>query len=427
MSHYRQPWRGYLETRGGYEFLSGLGVNLHIPSGTEEVAIRLLAETGFKTFRIEIGWGELNWNETGWNNEVSLRRRLELCAQYGIRPTLLLNAHQGVPCPLKFFDRHLMADAPKGAHAVRLDNVQDLVVGRSGLSGLSDYWAAEALITSINAETGEVTLSKPLPKDLQAGVVPMATLKYAPLHPVASPEFGETAGGWVNYALRVCQLAEQCNDYMTEHGILASECGVGDAAGAWRLKALCATRSFCLWLNKGVDVLDYFDAYEPEATSYGLLPANLNDLSPQVRFDEVATPPMRATRNLARAFDGSVPLSRIDPLGVDAASLGPESKVFEGDATHPPLWQREVLAVLPFQVNPRKHVVAVYLMTRDALKVLPPETFRLTFNGVKSNHVEAMDVLSGAPVPIHSKSLGPNKVEVTLGVTETPITIALGE
>lgn len=587
MSHYRQPWRGYLETRGGYEFLSGLGVNLHIPAGTEEVAIRLLAETGFKAFRIEAGWGELNWNETGWNNEALLRRRLELCAQYGIRPTLLLNAPQGVPCPVKFFDRRLLADARKGAKAVRLDSVKDLVVGRSGLSGLSDYWAAEALITSINAETGEVTLSKRLPKDLKAGPVPMATLKYAPLHPVASAEFDETAGGWVNYALRVCQLAERCgvkdydveiwneltfgthfldiNDYydqtapkiaapqpnflhsggrcwelarrttegikqahpdvrviwgfsnttfyhcpierlppgtdgqsyhpygtgtrkfmgvqerpdqsplegfvptyelrlvegwaptfiqteclmrllrpearlsakppgvsrfyhyMTEHGILASECGVGDAAGAWRLKALCATRSFCLWLNKGIDVLDYFDAYEPEATSYGLLPSNLNDLPPQARFEEVATPPMRAIRNLARAFGGSVPLSRIDPLGVEATSLGPETKVFEGDATHPPLWQREVLAVLPFQVNPQKHVVAVYLMTRDALKVLPPETFRLTFNGMKSNHVEATDVLSGAPVPIQFRSLGQNKVEVTVGVTEKPIIIALGE
>jgi hypothetical protein len=31
MSHYKQPWRGYLETRSGYEFLGGLGVNLHIP------------------------------------------------------------------------------------------------------------------------------------------------------------------------------------------------------------------------------------------------------------------------------------------------------------------------------------------------------------------------------------------------------------
>jgi len=67
MSHYRQPWRGFLETRSGYDFLQGIGVNLHIPDGTEDVAIRLLAESGFKTFRIEVGWGEMNWEETHLN------------------------------------------------------------------------------------------------------------------------------------------------------------------------------------------------------------------------------------------------------------------------------------------------------------------------------------------------------------------------
>src|SRR5512141_994098 len=84
MSHYKQPWRGYLETRSGFDFLNGIGVNLHIPSESEELAIRLLAETGFKTFRIEIGWGEMGWDETTLNNEPRVRRRLELCAQYAI-------------------------------------------------------------------------------------------------------------------------------------------------------------------------------------------------------------------------------------------------------------------------------------------------------------------------------------------------------
>src|SRR5512146_17121 len=74
MSHYKQPWRGFLETRSGYEFLNGIGVNLHIPDRTEETAIRLLAETGFKTFRIEVGWGGMNWDETKLNDEAKFRR-----------------------------------------------------------------------------------------------------------------------------------------------------------------------------------------------------------------------------------------------------------------------------------------------------------------------------------------------------------------
>ena len=586
MSHYKQPWRGYLETRRGDEFLQGLGVNLHLPADTDEVGIRLLAETGFKTFRIEIGWGEMNWEEAKLNNEARVRRRLALCAQYGIRPTLLINAHQGVPCPVKFFERRLLADAPKGAKSVRLDNVQDLVLGRSGLSGLSDYWAAEALITALDPQTGEVTLSKPLPKDLKAGRVPMATLKFAPLHPVGTPEFEETSAGWVRHALHLCRLAEEagvrdydleiwneltfgihflnindyydraapkvagrqpdflnaggrcwelarrtveavkkehpkvrviwgfsnttfyhcrieklppgtdgqsyhpygtgtreikgqperkdqpplegfvpqyslrmmegwaptfvqteclirhlrpdvrlvtkppgvdrCYHYMTEHGVLPPECGVNDEAGAWRLKALCATRSFSLWLNKGVDALHYFVAYENKATSFGVLPVNLKELPRDVSFDDAATPPMRAIRNLSRVFAGSVPLPKTDPLTVEVTSLGPESKVFQGDATHPPLWHREVLAVLPFQLNPHQHAVVVYVMTRDATQPFAPETFRLKLDGVKGSRVEAVDVVEGTPVPLESKSRGAGSVEITLPVTEWPRVITVG-
>jgi hypothetical protein len=585
MSHYKQPWRGYLETRSGFDFLNGIGVNLHLPADTDELAIRLLAETGFKTFRIEIGWGEMNWEETQLNNEARMRRRLELCARYRIRPTLLINAHQGVPCPLKFFERRLLADAPKGAKTLRLDNVKDLVTGRSGVNGLSDYWAAEGLVTAINTEAGEVTLSQPLPEDLKAGGLPMATLKYAPLHPVGTAEFDETAGGWVKHALHLCRLAEEagvkdydleiwneltfgthflnindyydkaapkitasqpdflhaggrcwelarrtthavkealprvriiwgfsnttffhcpisqlppgtdgqsyhpygtgtrvfkgaqerkdqaplegfvpayevrlmegwaptfiqtecpirhlrpdvrlatkapganrCYHYMTEHGVLPPECGITDAAGAWQLKALCATRSFCFWLNKGLDALHYFVAYEDKATSFGLLPTNLKQLPAAARFEDVATPPMRAVRNLTRAFEGSVPLTRTDALVVEVTSLGPQSKVFEGDATHPPLWHREVLVVLPFQVNPRKHAAAVYVMTRDAVKSFAPETFRLKFGGVKGNRVEAIEVLSGLAVAIQVKTLSAESVEVTLPVSDRPVIITL--
>jgi hypothetical protein len=215
--------------------------------------------------------------------------------------------------------------------------------------------------------------------------------------------------------------------YITEHGVLPTECGVSDEAGAWQLKALCATRSFCLWLNKGIDALHYFNAYEPDARSFGLLPTNLKDLPAQASFAEVATPPMRAIQNLVHAFAGSVPLARTDPLAVEVVSLGPELKVFEGDPTHPPLWHREVLAVLPFQVNPERHVAIVYVMTRDCTKPFAPAAFRLTFGGVKGTRAEAVDVLSAAPVAMQAKAIEANKLEVTLLVTDTPIAISIAQ
>ncbi len=46
-SFYKQPWRAFLETRSGYDFLRGIGVNYHVP-GNDPLAVRLLAEAGFQ-------------------------------------------------------------------------------------------------------------------------------------------------------------------------------------------------------------------------------------------------------------------------------------------------------------------------------------------------------------------------------------------
>lgn len=581
MSHYRQPWRGFLETRSSEDFLRGIGVNLHIPNENEELAVRLLAEAGFRTFRIEVGWGAMNWDETRLNNEEQIRRRFELCAKYGIRPTILINAHQGVPCPAKFFTRRLMQDASAGATTVRLDNVEGLVVGRSGLNGLTGYWAAEALITAIDEQTGEVALSKPLPEPLAAGEVPMATLKYAPLFPPGTPQFDETAAGWVRHTRHVCRLAEEAgieefdielwneltfgthflniNDYyakdsprvstdqpdflrpggrcwelarrtvdaindefpqvrtiwgfsnttfyhcpiedlppgtdgqsyhpygtgtrvidgtpsrsdqpplegfvpryrlrmpegwaatfvqteclmrllrpdkrlsqsppettrfyhyITEHGVLPPECGVNDAADAWRLKSLCATRSFCFWLNKGVDALHYFVAYGKEPAGFGLLPPDLPQLPADAAFDDVATPPLHAIRNLTREFAESVPLEEIRPIEIEnVVAAGPQTKVFNGEGEHPPLWHREVLAVLPFQVTPQKHVLAVYVMTRDVTEPFAPKWFRLDLRGAAGERVRYYDPIEDRSVVIETERGDEGLVRVTVPVAAHP-------
>lgn len=208
-SHYKQPWRAFLETRSGHDFLAGIGINYNVP-GQDDLAVRLLAETGFRTFRLEIGWGSVRWDEKALSNEKRFQHLLGLCKKYHIRPTMLLNAHQGVPCPTQFFSRRLTTAAPKGSRTVQLDRTEGIVVGRTGLSGLTNYWAAEALITGLDPATGLCQLSKPLPKDLKAGAeVSLATLKYLPLYPVGTREFEETAEGWIKYALLVARLVRQ--------------------------------------------------------------------------------------------------------------------------------------------------------------------------------------------------------------------------
>jgi hypothetical protein len=536
-SFVKVPWRAFLETKTGDDFLRGVGVNYNVP-GKSDLAFRLLAETGFKAFRIETGWGGVLWDEDGMEEGERLRWLLTRCQARGIRPTLLLNAHHGVPCPHKSLDGKLAADAPKGSRRVKLTDVAEVAAGRTGISGLTDYWAAEALITRVDKATGECELSKPLPKDLKEGqVVHLATLKYLPLYPVGTKEFDETAAGWVRYALLVCKQAETAgiedfdleiwneltfgihylniNDYydppavefktkdslnkggrlwelarrtveavkkqhpkvrciwgfsnttffhvpieglpgeidgqsyhpygtgthiyprdedyrdkpelnldgftpqaefripeglahtfikteslmrllnpqarrrrppgvkrfyhyMTEHGVAPTEAGAKDEGAAWRLKTLCALRSYCLWLNKGVDVLHFFSAFDAKAMGMGLLPPNLKNLDPDAEFDKVATPPMKALRNLTHEFAGSAPLSNAAALQVDVSPVGKTGIVFDGKTS---LGHPDVFAFLPFQITENRHVIAVYVSTYDADKNMPEESYRLEIGG----------------------------------------------
>jgi hypothetical protein len=106
-------------------------------------------------------------------------------------------------------DRKLAADAPKGSRRVRFTDTTEILPGRTGISNLTDYWAAEILITRIDTDTGECELSKPLPKALNKGQeVRLMTLKYPPLYPVGTKEFDETSAGWIRYTLLVCKQAE---------------------------------------------------------------------------------------------------------------------------------------------------------------------------------------------------------------------------
>jgi hypothetical protein len=190
--------------------------------------------------------------------------------------------------------------------------------------------------------------------------------------------------------------------YMTEHGVLAEECGVKDDAGAWQLKSLCASRSFLFWLNKGIDALHYFDAYEKDAKSFGLLPPNLPSLPGDAKFESVATPPMRVVRNIARVFQGGLPLSAATALRLEVTALDPPRPLFAGDANHPPLTHRDGLTVLPFQLDENRFVIACYVQTRDALKPIAPERYRFKISGIGHARVEAYDPHEDQPVPVES-------------------------
>lgn len=102
------------------------------------------------------------------------------------------------------FSHKVVANANEGAREVQLEDVSRLrdaglfEIGRTGLSNLTMYWAAEAIITGVNGNT--VTLSKPLPRAISTGTnQQMARIKYRPFSEPDSAEYEETLEGWRRY------------------------------------------------------------------------------------------------------------------------------------------------------------------------------------------------------------------------------------
>ena len=199
-SHWRQPWRSFLETVPAQQFLDGVGIGFSLNSDlSPDLVAHMLSTNGFRNVRIEVGWGAVNVeDESVLNNAEQLSEVLVACKRWNLRPLILLNLHQGAPGPMKTFGRRVTQDAAEGATQLRLDSTKGLLVGRSGLSDLSDSWAAEALITGIDGDA--VTLSKPLPLALKAGTqVKMATLSYLPFTVPGGPDYTATMSGWTRY------------------------------------------------------------------------------------------------------------------------------------------------------------------------------------------------------------------------------------
>jgi hypothetical protein len=216
-SHWLQPWRAYLDTVPTVRLREAVGINLNVEADEADAVCRHLAAHGFCKARLEFGWGSISWDDP---KQLADPKRFEklvgACRDHGLRPLFLLNSHHGAPCPLQFFDVRLAKPAHKGDRVVHLakQNLERLVPGRSGLNQLTDYWAAEALFTKIDAD-GRATLSKPLPKDLAAGNAPAATLKYLPFYPPdgvngkSRPEFRETLDGWIDYVGTIAREARR--------------------------------------------------------------------------------------------------------------------------------------------------------------------------------------------------------------------------
>jgi hypothetical protein len=216
-SHWLQPWRAYLDTMPAQRLRDAPGIGFNVGAAEAPATARLLARSGFKRARVEIGWGSLSYDRPAVITGMSeLRAKLEALKANRIRPLILLNGNHGAPCPMRTFSAKITAAAAAGQRTVMLDrdSARSVVPGRTGLSSLTPGKAAGILFTAVD-RSGAATLSKPLPRALEPGSYQASTLRYEPFSaPLRkdgrpNPDFEPTMRGWLDYVGVVTRAVKQ--------------------------------------------------------------------------------------------------------------------------------------------------------------------------------------------------------------------------
>ena len=202
-------------------------------------------------------------------------------------------------------------------------------------------------------------------------------------------------------------------------------------------RAKAALRFLTAYVNKGADAVHLYAAKHP---GYGLVDPGFFEA---LRRDAGSYPGaqaggevMTALGRLARALRGARPIKRKRALKLHRIVDYAGRKQFAGGGTRalPPLYDREVLAFLPFQLDARSFVIPTYVMTRDLARVyrggsgprrldLPPSRYRLTIGGMKRGKrvkVSALDPLTGKSVRVRRVSNRRGKLVVELKLTDSP-------
>ncbi len=216
-----QPWRSSLVTRSAVDLQDAIGINFNVTPAQADDTARLLADSGVRRVRLEIGWSQMSYADPGeLSDPAAYAAYMQAFRQYGLRPLILLNANSGMPGPGVGFDLTLTAPAGAGATSVDLDagSAAAVVPGLTGIDSVdsSGYpMAAGVLITSVDGN-GVATLSRPLPSALAAGPVAATTLRYEPFAPpfeadgvTPNPRFQATMAGWLQYVQGVTDFVKQ--------------------------------------------------------------------------------------------------------------------------------------------------------------------------------------------------------------------------
>lgn len=201
-------------------------------------------------------------------------------------------------------------------------------------------------------------------------------------------------------------------------------------------EAKIVARYLCFYLGKGATQVDLYAAVDPEA---GLVDQNFLTLAakPGAVYSpddaQYATLALRVTARIVRAMRVALAshLAWLRPIDVLSVTDTHGHYVFRGDGTaaHPTLYDRDVFAFLPFEVNPHRFVIPYYVMTRDVMAPFSPERFTVNIKGVRGTNanVTAYDPMHDSAVPVTVVQRENTGLSVILTAADYPYLLTVQE
>jgi len=261
-----------------------------------------------------------------------------------------------------------------------------------------------------------------------------------------SPPGSEAPQTWMTeYNLRTELLApinpEHPGEYLGSH-VSPTQAG--------RLQAEILLRSLVSMVSKGMTREYFFAASHKESDnliSESFMSAV--DADPSVYpGDQPGGETMEAFRHMLAQFQGPGPTGAARQLQLLSIAQEGNHTEFAGDGTaaHPDLYDREALAVFPFQSSPTRFVIPVYVMTPNLTTIcdsgtpegsparfdLPNENFRITLGDLPETAdppaVSAYDPITGEATPARLISRQGDRAVFEIAATDYPrlLTIEYG-
>jgi Concanavalin A-like lectin/glucanases superfamily len=219
--------------------------------------------------------------------------------------------------------------------------------------------------------------------------------------------------------------------WVTEMNIDPAGAPVGmQPSNRLHFQAKATLRTLVSFVNKGISNVDF---YAVKDGNFALVANSFfGSLASGYPGDAAGGEVMDSVRRLMAGFNGAIPLSQPRQLSLLEIGDYAGNMQFAGDGTadHPPLYNRDVLAFLPFQVTDSRFVIPVYVMTTNLARPdMAEEKYRLTIGGVRGNgaKVSASDPLTGSSVAVKLVSKASDRVVVELSVTDSPRLLTIDE